>query len=72
VVTRLLKADAVRVHALSETVAYRIGLLLATAQSNDVVDAHVALLGRALRAKVVTSDAADLQRLDEKLDIVPI
>jgi predicted nucleic acid-binding protein len=71
-VTRLLKAEAVRVHALSESVAYRIGLLLAAAHATDVVDAHVALLGRALHAKVITSDSADLQRLDDKLDIVPI
>jgi len=71
-VIRLLKAEAARVHALSETVAYRIGLLLASSRTADVVDAHVALLGRALDASVLTSDPDDLRRIDARLAVVPV
>ena len=71
-VVRLLRAEAVRVHALSEAVAYRVGLLLARSRTSDVVDAHVAILARSLSAVVLTSDPDDLRRLDGKLDIVAI
>jgi hypothetical protein len=71
-VVRLLKAEAVRIHAMSETVAYQIGLLLARARTSDVVDAHVAILGRALKAAVLTSDPDDLQRLDSELHVVAL
>lgn len=69
---RLLRAEGVRVHALDEDTAYRIGLLLAATGTSDVVDAHVAILGRMLRAVVVTSDADDLRRLDGTLDLISL
>jgi len=71
-VTRLLKAEAVRVHAFSEEVAYRVGLLLASSGTADVVDAHVALLARSLAAPVLTSDPGDLERLDPSLTLFAI
>lgn len=57
---------------MSEAVAYRIGLLLASSRSADVVDGHVAILGRSLGAVVLTSDPEDLRRVDPKLDIVVV
>ena len=69
---RLLRADALRIHALTAATAYQIGLLLASSGTTDVVDAHVALLGRSLGARVVTSDPGDLLRLDAKLEIVTV
>jgi len=71
-VVRLLRAQAVRVHPMTESTAYGIGLLLATSRTSDVVDAHVAILGRALRAVVLTSDPVDLLRLDASLDVVSV
>lgn len=71
-VLRLLRSDAVRIHPMSESVAFHIGLLLAAVGSNDVVDAHVAILGRSLGAVVLTSDAEDLRRLDAKLELVEV
>ena len=71
-VVRLLSTEAVRVHALTEAMAYRVGLLLASSGTSDVVDAHVALLGRSLAARVLTSDRDDLARLDPKLDLVAV
>lgn len=71
-VVRLLRAKALRVHPLDETVAYRVGLLLAAASASDVVDGHVALLGRSLNATVVTSDPDDLRQLDANLHVVQV
>ncbi len=71
-ITLLLRADALQVHALDERVAYRIGLLLGASGTVDVVDAHVAMLGRSLGALVVTSDPDDLRRLDPDLQIVTL
>lgn len=69
---RLLKAEALRVHAFTEAVAYQVGMLLAASSTADVVDAHVALLARSLSAPVLTSDPDDLERLDPKLTLVRV
>jgi hypothetical protein len=55
----------VRVDDLTEAHAYAVGALLATTGTADVIDAHVIVLARALRANlVVTSDPDDLSALD--------
>jgi hypothetical protein len=41
--------------------ARRVGELLTDSRTTDVVDAHVAVLARRLRAPVVTSDPGDLR-----------
>lgn len=69
---RLLRAEAIRVHAFTEAVAYQVGLLLAASDTADIVDAHVALLARSLSAPVVTSDARDIERLDPKLTLIRV
>jgi len=69
---RLLRAEAVRVDALTESTAYRVGLLLGASRSTDVTDAHVAILARSLGAKVLTSDPDDLRKLDPKVEVVPV
>jgi len=66
-ITRLLRTRAVRVASLSEDIALRSGVLLGTTRTRDIVDAHVALLARALGATVVTSDPDDISRLDPTL-----
>jgi predicted nucleic acid-binding protein len=71
-VMRLLRAGAIRVDPLLEDVAYRLGLLLAKSGTSDIVDAHVALLARRLRATVVTSDPDDLTALDSTLSVVAV
>jgi predicted nucleic acid-binding protein len=71
-VVRLLKAEVVRVHALTESTAYKIGVRLSASGTTDVVDAHVALLGRSIGAVVLTSDPTDLKRLEPDLDIVTV
>lgn len=71
-VVKLLRAKAVRVHAMTEEVAYRIGLMRAASRTQDVVDAHVVLLARSLGALVVTSDPDDLSKLDDTLELVTL
>jgi len=71
-VARLLRSKALRVDAMTEELALRIGLLLATTGTRDVVDAHVVLLGRSLGAVVLTSDPDDLKRFDSSLDLAPL
>ena len=63
-VSRLLKSRTVRVVDLTESHAYAVGAVLAATGSADVVDAHVIVLARALRATlVVTSDPEFSDRL---------
>ncbi|MHB8620809.1 MAG: PIN domain-containing protein [Chloroflexota bacterium] len=69
---RLLRTEVLRVESLSAEVALRIGLLLASTGTSDVIDAHVALLARAFKAVVVTSDPDDLRRLDATLELVTV
>ena len=71
-VLRLVRAQTVRVEPLTEEVAVQLGLLLAKSGGADVVDAHVALLARLLRATVVTSDPDDLAALDPSIDLVVV
>ncbi|WP_322752547.1 PIN domain-containing protein [Frankia sp. Cas3] len=71
-VMKLVRTGALRVEPLSEEIAVRLGLLLAASGTSDVVDAHVALLARKLRATVITSDPHDLHKLDPTLGVVVI
>lgn len=71
-VARLLRSKLLRLEPMTEDIALRIGLLLATSGTRDVVDAHVALLTRSLGAVVLTSDPDDLKRLDSSLDVEPL
>lgn len=69
---RLIRTGAVRSDPMTEDVALRIGLLLASSGTRDVVDGHVALLARKLNASVITSDPDDIAKLDPALELVPI
>lgn len=52
--------------------AKAVGALCGRAGASDVVDGHVALLGREEDGVVLTSDSKDLTRLDRSLRVVPI
>ena len=71
-VIRLLRSKVIRIHPMDEPAAYRIGLLLGATSTSDVVDAHVAVLGRSLSATVLTSDPEDLRRLAPELTILEV
>jgi predicted nucleic acid-binding protein len=67
---RLLASGVVSVQALDQEEAQAVGVLCGKSGSADVVDASVALLARRHGATVVSSDAADLQRIDPQLQVV--
>lgn len=56
--------------ALDGPDATAVGLLLARASTADIVDAHVVLCTQRAGQAVVTSDAADLRRIDPGLRLV--
>lgn len=65
----LLHASVTKVPPLDHALAEAAGVLCGRARSADVIDASVALTARRERALVVTSDEADLKRLDPGLKI---
>jgi hypothetical protein len=69
-VAKLLRSGAVRIHPITDATGYQLGLLLGATGATDVVDAHVAALGKATGGIVITSDAGDIRALDPSLRIV--
>lgn len=68
-VATLIKARTTVVEAFDKRKAKAAGVLLARSGTSDVVDASIVLAARLHRAVVVTSDAADLHRIDPSLAI---
>jgi predicted nucleic acid-binding protein len=69
---RLLGSPICEVLTLDDGQARAAGQLCGVAGSGDIVDASVAVAGRARNARVITSDPDDLRRLDQRLDLVAI
>lgn len=72
---RLAKAvndDRTAVEAFDEHVAKAAGILLGRTGTSDIADASVVLAARRHEAVVVTTDAADIRRLDPELPIAEI
>lgn len=69
---RLIRNNAVSVPALDEVTAKGAGVLCGSSGTSDVIDATVVLAARAAGAVVLSSDAADLRRIDPGLDVVPV
>jgi hypothetical protein len=46
--------------------------LLARTRTADIVDAHVVVCARRFRQAVVTSDPADLKRIDPEVSLVAV
>ena len=68
----LVAGRSTEVPALDRLLAEAAGVLCGLAGTSDVIDATVAIVAKKERAKVVTSDAGDLRRLDRGLELVPI
>jgi hypothetical protein len=64
---RLLQRLTTEVPVLDRVAAEGIGRLCRRAGTSDVVDASVVIAARQANAIVVTTDVADLKRLDPKL-----
>lgn len=69
---RLLASNAVEVEALTDERARAAGQLCGVTKTPDVIDASVVLCARTRGHGVVTSDVADIRRLDASLRIVRI
>jgi hypothetical protein len=69
---RLLGSPLCEVLPLSDLEARAAGQLCGLAGSTDVVDASVVVAAQDRRARVLTSDADDLRRLDGRLDLIAV
>jgi predicted nucleic acid-binding protein len=69
---RLLGSPACEIVALDDRAARSVGQLCGASGTIDVVDASVALTGRRRGLRVITSDPADIRRIDDRLDVVPV
>ncbi|MDQ6777924.1 MAG: hypothetical protein M3071_17330 [Actinomycetota bacterium] len=69
-VARLLNANEVSVEPLTDAAARATGILCGAADTTDVVDASVVIVARRYKATVISSDRADLLRLDPTLPVV--
>lgn len=67
---RLLAADGVTIRALDAETAKAAGHLCGATDTADVIDASVILLARERQGVVLTSDAADLRRIDPRVSLV--
>lgn len=69
-VARLLNANEVSVEPLTDAAARASGLLCGASETSDVVDASVVIAARRYKATVISSDRADLARLDPTLSVI--
>lgn len=70
--SRLIRQPNTAVVALDGPDATQVGVLLAATGTRDVVDAHVVICARRSQQPIVTSDAADLRRLDPRALLIPV
>lgn len=69
---RLIRQTTTKIVDLNRADAIAVGRILARTRSSDITDAHVVLSARRVGQAVMTSDAADLRRLDPTLRLVEI
>jgi predicted nucleic acid-binding protein len=69
---RLIRQASTDLVTLDGPDATKTGLLLAATRTRDIVDAHVVVCARRAGQVVVTSDAADLRRIDRRLALLVV
>ena len=70
--SRLIRQPGTDLVPLDGPDATRTGLLLAKSRTADIVDAHVVVCAQRAQQAVVTSDPADLKRLDPNLILLEV
>ena len=70
--SRLIRQPTTRLAPLDGPDATQVGLLLAASRTSDIADAHVVICARRNAQSIVTSDAADLARLDPNARLIAI
>ena len=69
---RLIRVPQTDVVALDRVDATNVGRLLAASGTADIADAHVVVCAHRRGQRVVTSDPADLRRLDPTIEVVTV
>jgi predicted nucleic acid-binding protein len=69
---KLVRQPSTDLMALDGPAATRVGILLAVTRTADIADAHVVVCARRAGQVVVTSDGADIRRLDGSVEIVEV
>jgi hypothetical protein len=67
--SRLVRQPKTRIEPLEASSATQVGLLLAASRTADIADAHVVICARQHDDVIVTSDPADLRRLNPQARI---
>jgi predicted nucleic acid-binding protein len=70
--SRLIRQPTTDVIDLGRVDATNVGRLLAASGTSDIADAHVVICARRADQPVVTSDPADLYRLDPELRLIEL
>lgn len=70
--SRLLKSELVDIVPLDGLRARAAGQLCGTTNTADIVGASVVVCARERKSRVVTSDPADLRRLDPTLELIVV
>ncbi|WP_420446936.1 PIN domain-containing protein [Candidatus Poriferisodalis sp.] len=68
----LLRTPEIDIVPLDASDARLVGVLLASTQTTDTVDAHVAICALRLSLPVLTSDPGDLSRLSAEIQTVRV
>lgn len=69
-IARVIKARGTRVEPLTLLEARLAGQLCGESNARDVIDATVVIAARRHRARVVSSDRSDLERLDPTVPVI--
>lgn len=69
---KLVRQPTTDIAPLDGPDATSVGVLLAASGTTDIADAHVVICARRARQAIVTSDPADLHRLDPAANLVVV
>jgi PIN domain-containing protein len=69
---RLIASDSVEVVSLDDAAARAAGQLCGLSGTSDVIDASVVLCARERGHRILTSDVADLRRIDPSVELVAV
>jgi predicted nucleic acid-binding protein len=69
---RLIRQPTTQLAPLDRADATAVGIALAASRTSDIVDAHVVVCARRNRQPIVTTDPADLRRLDPHAQVIEI
>ena len=70
--SKLIRQPTTDIASLDGPDATGVGVLLAASHTTDIADAHVVICARRARQAIVTSDPADLRRLDPTAQLVVV